>query len=153
MLKAAQRDLQDALEVQADFIPAHEELARVLFEQRAYEDAVTRVLAIDSIHKQPLSADALVILGLSYDRLKNPGKALEAFEAALKLDYLEQEGEVTMSGFPERAAIYRNLGFLYRDANRKDDARRAFRKYLDVANNLDSRERRTINNEIDRLNR
>jgi len=153
MLKAVQSDLQDALEVQADFIPAQEELARVLFEQRAYEDAVSRILAIDSIHKRPLSADALVILGLSYDRLKNADEALKAFEAALKLDYLDKEGEVVMSGFQERAAIYRSLGFLYRDANRKDDARRAFKKYLDVAKNLDSRERRTIGNEIDRLNR
>lgn len=157
--KAAILDLQKALSINPSAPDIHEELARALFEDRKFEQALDALLVIEQEYKHTLSSEGYVVRGLSHASLIKGGPteaahraaAISALESARDAHFPDLARPAPLVGMNEPATLYRYLGYLYRDAGQKSLAIEAFERYLDLARTIDTSERRSITGEILRL--
>ncbi len=107
---------------------------------------------IKLIESTPDSMDATryYIKGLALLKLDKRSEALTAFELARDNGFadLEQTG---INGLYDSAEIYERIGYMYRDAGRKKDAKAMLNLYLEKAKTLSERSKREIENELQRL--
>lgn len=138
-LGGAYRDLRILLTLRPDHAPAAWTMGRVFFEERRWQDAIANIehsLAVDPA--QPL---ANYYAGRAYLNLTppDPQAAVRHMEVALA------------GGLDERhPEIHQQLGYVYRDSNRRPEAIGAFRNYL-ATPTITYEERRATENEIRRL--
>jgi tetratricopeptide (TPR) repeat protein len=115
----AQLQFKKAVEVRADFVPAHVILARMAMEFEDYpgaEEHLRRVLQADG--KNP---EALLNLGVAYKGMGQFDKALGAYDEAEKLN-------------PNLAAIFLNRGIiLHQHKDAPERAVELYKKYMQLA--------------------
>jgi len=99
-----------AVEARADFLPAHYQLAKMAFDQEDYGSAEEHVRRI--LQANGNNAEALVNLGVAYKGMGQIDKALQAYDAAQKLNsnlpalYLNRGIIIGLKGDPEKAITY-----------------------------------------------
>jgi tetratricopeptide (TPR) repeat protein len=128
-LRAAERELQDALKAQPAFIPAETAMGYVELARRDAKDAAVRFGR--ALENQKTYAPALVGRGLALLELGRSGDALASFEAAVKADKSLTDLQARIEVLRFRAvqdslARAKSAG----DAGRLDEARAAYQQAI-----------------------
>lgn len=110
--------LRAAVELDPDSVRYRYHLARAYYYNQQYENVVKECGEI--LKRDPRHADALTVMGSAYLLLDQYQKAIDAHEAALKID-------------PTNIYAQFNLAFACWQANDKERARREWQKYIDMA--------------------
>jgi tetratricopeptide (TPR) repeat protein len=98
----------------------HMQQGDVLFKEKKYEEALKEFIAATQLNVvSPLAANNV---GYTYFKMGQFETAIHWFEKTIALD-------------PKRALAYGNLGDAALSLNRKDEAKAAFQKYLELAPN------------------
>jgi len=144
----AEADLLGALKIDATFITARAELARVKYESNKPAEAATELEQILAQTGGEMEAELFYILGMSYSSLNGyEDKAILALEEARDRGYADTGG-TGMIGAIDPADIHRTLGFLYRDRKRTKEAIQELETYLVKAKDLHPTSQRDIERAI-----
>lgn len=114
----ASKAFRQALEAWPGDLEAVSLLSKLLFEQEAYDQALTLFEKLQGAGQK--SPELIVAVARSHQALKRPGKAKSVLAEGAKQ-------------FPEAGAIYRAMGALEARESRYDAARKAYEKALEVA--------------------
>ena len=110
--------VQEKIKASPKSIPLYVEAGNLLMDHEQYDQALAYYQqALEIGGPQP---DLLTDMGVCYRRMGNPGKAVEAFRQARKLD-------------PRHENSALNLGIvLFHDLGQKEEALAAWREYLEL---------------------
>ncbi len=114
--EAARLQFQKAVDVRADYLPAHVELARMSMKVEDYEGAEVHLRKI--LQADGKNAEAHLLLGVAYKGLGQYDKAMLEYDQAEKLD-------------PKIAAVYLNRAILlHRHKDAPERALELYKRYL-----------------------
>ncbi len=121
-----------------------------LYENELLKDCIETVNKIESMPNVELDAILYFVRGLAKLKLARHRDAIDDLEKALHAGFADRE-ESGIVGIREPVEIYERLGYLYRDTGRKEDARRALKRFLELSTTISPGTRKDIQGEIDKI--
>lgn len=148
--REAGKDFKQAINLDDKNPQYHQSYAVFLYEGGKCTEALKHLAEVEAI--SGAAADAVVYFIKAQCALKSRDRALaiKSFEIAIEKGFAEH-AEIGIDGYRDPAQIYEQIGYLYRDAGRKAEARRALEQYLEKSKQISKSDKHEIARELDKL--
>ncbi|MBQ9394524.1 MAG: hypothetical protein IJU23_03275 [Proteobacteria bacterium] len=121
-----------------------------LYENELLKKCVDMINTVEHISKDELDPIFYFVRGLANIKLNKRSNAIADLERAKNGGYAELP-ESGIVGIREPCEIYERLGYLYREAGAREQARNALKKYLSLSTVITPSVRRDIQADIDKI--
>ena len=145
----ASEDFADAEKLDPNNIEFTKGYVTFLYEAGDPKDVLDKLKVVENV-PDAMDATRYYVKGLALLKLDKRAEALTAFELARDSGFADLE-ETGISGLRDPAEIYERIGYMYRDAGRKNEAAEMLKHYIEISKFLSDRSKREISNEIDHL--